>query len=98
MTGKKMSLKELFDKKAAEMKAFVESPEGKAQHERFLASVAEERALLEAEMAANPQTPFELGQDAALRNEERYAPEDLTEEQQAEWLAGYDHEADDEEA
>lgn len=93
MAGKRITMAEIFARKAAEAKAFHESPEGKAQAQRVAEKFARERAAQEAYAAANPRGPFEDGQDAALSNDEREPPSDLDDEARQAWLDGYDAEA-----
>lgn len=91
MTEKRITLDELFARRAAELKADAESPEGRAREarsrERFQ---RDEAARLEWE-AKNPPTAFELGELAAANDEPREAPEGVD---AAEWLEGYDQERD----
>jgi hypothetical protein len=97
MTGRRVTLDELFAERAEELRRFAESPEGKAQavrnHEKFQ---REEKARLEWE-AANPRTPFELGSEAAENGDERNPPEELEGAAVLEWFAGYDEASEDDE-
>lgn len=97
MTGKRITLDELFAERAEELRRFAESPEGKAQSARNHAKFQrEEKARLEWE-AANPRTPFELGSEAAENGDERLPPEELDAAAVIEWFAGYDEAGEDDE-
>lgn len=91
MTGRKITLDELFAEQRAKRLAEMETPEFKAREtrnaERFR---QEEEARLKWE-AENPPTAFELGEMAAANDEPREAPEGVDE---VEWLEGYDQQMD----
>lgn len=99
MNGRKVTMKEVFARAAAEIKAGVEAkaayeatPEGLAEklerdahHARMFA--ADERFALE-----NPPNPYEDGRNAALSGEPREPPADLSDADADLWLDGFDSE------
>jgi hypothetical protein len=102
-TGKRLTLNDIFARRAAQARAeyaerlaYEATPEGKAE--------AEARRALDARLAAaderfaqeNPPDLFAEGRIAGGANMKREAPETLSEDEEAEWLAGYDSEAPEE--
>lgn len=95
-TGKRMTLKELFDRKSAEAKAFAESPEGKAQHERVTEMIRQDMEAQRKWEAENPRDPFAEGAAETLAGGQREPPEEFGDSEQELWLAGFDSETGDE--
>lgn len=91
------TMSELFAEEEAALLAAASTPEEKAKDEQRM-----REATARAEARENePNTvtdPYELGQDAALRCEANDPPDDLTDEDRAEWILGYEsvEEEDDE--
>lgn len=88
------SLDQLFEAEIEQRRRLLDTPEQRAleaeRTRRARARAAEAEAAPE---EAVP--PYQAGKDAALRAEEREAPEGLSGKDRAEWLAGYDSEAED---
>lgn len=94
MGEKSVTLDVIFAEMQSANRAFADSPEGQALEDRVAAKMARERAAQDAYAATNPDTPYQTGQDAALRGEDRNPPDDLEGEAAAEWYSGYDYESD----
>lgn len=94
----RLTLDQVFQEYEEAMRRRVTTPEWKAMEARnHEKSQREEAARLKWE-AENPPDPFELGRDAALRGEEREPPENMIGAAKADWLNGFDQEAEDDEA
>jgi ribosome modulation factor len=101
MTGKKMTLGELFARMEREVKerlaaedAYRQTPEGKAEHE---AREAHHKRMDEADQRAwEARPPRQKGYDAQQAGEDREVPEGLTEAESEAWLAGWDEGEQDE--
>jgi len=93
MPQKYESLDQLFDAEARERRAYLDTPEGSAGFDRAMDKMRVERERFEALPAP---TPYEEGQNAALRGDDRDAPAELDANQREQWLLGWDAEAPDE--
>ena len=93
MPAKYESLDQLFDAEARERSAYLDTPEGRAGFDRAMNKMRVERERFEALPAPSP---YEEGQNAALRGDERDAPAELDTDQRTQWHEGWDAEAPDE--
>lgn len=91
MTGKKITMNEIFARKRAERLLEIETPEYK-ERERLLCEKfqQEEAARLKWETENPPPAPFEVGRTEAEAGAKREPPDDLDDDQHDEWLRGYD--------
>lgn len=87
-----MTFGEFFKRERERAVARANTPEAIAQAARNDERFRKEEAARLAWEAANPPDPHEMGRNSACRHDEREPPEDMTPEQQQEWLNGFDSE------
>ena len=95
--NKRMTLGELFKQREEQARAEYEqrlayeaTPEGKAEREALEAHQKRMRDADERFAADNPPNLHQQGRDSHEAGDARDTPEDLTDEEAEEWLAGWD--------
>lgn len=96
-TSKRVTMADVFNRRAMEIKAQIAeraaweaTPAGKAWRTECDAGEARKQAADARYAVENPPDPFEDGKSAALRDEPREAPDDLSEEDADLWVSGWD--------
>lgn len=101
--GKRITMAELVQRRSQEIAAenaqrdaWHATPEGRAEKLERDASDQRLREADERFARENPPDPAKDGRDAALAGQKRKSPQDLTEEDEDQWLEGYDSAGSDE--